>query len=173
MLIREAQAGDLPRLLEIYNHYVAHTHVTFDLELVSLEKRRTWFDAFDTRGAHRLFVAENETGVQGYASSGTFRVKPAYARSVETSIYLAPDSVEKGVGRRLYGHLLGVLDAEPSVHRAYAGVATPNEASIALHARFGFARVGTFSEVGFKFDRYWDVVWFERNCDGGAHDAGR
>ncbi len=109
MKIREAKASDLPRLLEIYNHYVVHTHITFDLEPVTLEKRRQWFDAFDTRGAHRLFVAENETGVLGYASSGTFRVKPAYARSVETSIYLAAESVEKGIGGALYSRLLGVL----------------------------------------------------------------
>ena len=171
MQIREARASDLPRLLEIYNHYVAHTHVTFDLEPASLEQRRAWFARFDTRGAHRLFVAESEAGVLGYASSGTFRVKPAYGRSVETSIYLAPECVEKGTGSRLYGHLVGVLDAEPSVHRAYAGVATPNDASIALHERFGFERVGTFSEVGFKFDRYWDVVWFERDCEGAGADA--
>ncbi len=57
------------------------------------------------------------------------------------------------------------------MHRAYAGIAVPNEASIALHARLGFERVGTFSEVGFKFDRYWDVIWFERDCDGVASDA--
>lgn len=162
--IREAKREDLPRLLEIYNHYVVETHITFDVEPVTLEKRTLWFEAFDTRGPHRLFVAEDDGVVAGYASSGTFRVKPAYRRSVETSIYLAPDCGGRGIGRSLYTHLLDVLDAEPEVHRAFGGVATPNDASIALHERCGFERAGTFAEVGFKFDRYWDVVWFERVC---------
>ena len=68
----------------------------------------------------------------------------------------------EGLGTALYGRLLDELSEEPTVHRAYGGVALPNEASIALHQRFGFKRMGTFSEVGFKFGRYWDVVWFER-----------
>ena len=98
----------------------------------------------------------------GYASSGVFRAKPAYARSVETSIYLAHDCVGTGAGTALYEHLLDVLTAEPQAHRAYGGVAIPNEASLALHQRIGFKRIATYSEVGFKFGRYWDVTWFER-----------
>lgn len=162
MQIRKGQSGDLPRLLEIYNHYVEHTHITFDVEPASLEARQTWFETFSEEGPYRLLVAESKGHVCGYASSGEFRVKPAYAQSVETSIYLAPDVRGSGTGRALYGALLAVLEEEPTVHRAYGGVALPNEASIVLHQRFGFEQVGTFSEVGFKFERYWDVAWFER-----------
>jgi phosphinothricin acetyltransferase len=162
MHIRDASADDLPRLLEIYNHYVEHTHITFDTESVSLEARRVWLESFRPEGPHRLFVAELEGRVAGYASSHTFRVKPAYARSVEASIYLDPDARGVGCGSALYSRLLGTLEGESGVHRVYGGVALPNEASIALHQRFGFKSVGTYTEVGFKFGRYWDVAWFER-----------
>lgn len=162
MEIRPAFAEDVPRLLEIYNHYVEHTHVTFDLDPISLEARVRWLEGFAETGPHRLFVAEASSGPIGYASSGVYRTKPAYARSVETSVYLAPDAVGTGVGTALYGHLLEALGKEPRVHRAYGGVALPNEASVALHQRCGFKRIATYSEVGFKFGRYWDVTWFER-----------
>ena len=152
----------MPRLLEIYNHYVEHTHITFDIELASLEARRIWFETFSEQGPHRLLVAESNGHISGYASSREFRVKPAYAPSVETSIYLGPDDCGSGIGRALYTALIAVLEEEPTVHRAYGGVALPNEASIALHQQLGFERVGTFGEVGFKFGRYWDVAWFER-----------
>lgn len=153
---------DLPRLLEIYNHYVEHTHITFDTEPVSLEARQTWFEAFSKEGPYRLLVAESDGHVIGYASSREFRAKPAYARSVETSIYLGPDDCGAGSGSTLYARLLEVLEEEATLHRAYGGVSLPNQASIALHQRLDFERVATFQEVGFKFGRYWDVAWFER-----------
>lgn len=162
MKIRPAIAEDVPRLLEIYNHYVERTHVTFDLEPVALETRMGWFEGFAQSGPHRLFVATEGPDLLGYASSSSFRSKPAYARSVETSIYLAHGRVGTGAGTTLYLHLLDALVAEPQVHRAYGGVAIPNDASLALHQRCGFKRIATFTEVGFKFGRYWDVTWFER-----------
>jgi phosphinothricin acetyltransferase len=159
--IRSAVLDDLPRLLEIYNHYVVNTHVTFDVEPVSLDARKRWFEGFANDGPHRLIVNESNGGVDGYASSGTFRNKIAYRRSVESSIYLDVDACGAGVGRNLYATLLKDLENEDEVHRVYGGVALPNDASIALHERFGFERVATFSDVGFKFERYWDVAWFE------------
>ena len=163
MRIRDGRSEDLPRLLEIYNHYVEHTHVTFDVERVDLAQRRQWFEGFETEGPHRLFVIEDHSDVAGYACSHVFRAKAAYARSVETSIYLATDSGGAGRGTLLYGHLLDALEREPGVHRAYAGVTLPNEASLALHAKCHFKALARYSEVGFKFGRYWDVVWFERS----------
>ncbi len=162
MLIRDGCDEDLPRLLDIYNYYVDHTHITFDIERMSLEPGRAWFGKFGPRGPHRLFVIEEGGEVMGYASSGTFRIRPAYDRSVETSIYLAHEASSKGLGSALYERLLTTLGNEENVHRGYGGVAIPNEAYLALHQKFGFKRVGTFSEVGFKFGRYWDVAWFER-----------
>jgi phosphinothricin acetyltransferase len=80
---------------------------------------------------------------------------------VETSVYVAPELVGRGLGTLLYTELLALLAGE-DVHRALAGIALPNDASIALHQRMGFVRVARFSEQGRKFDRYWDVDWFER-----------
>lgn len=87
--------------------------------------------------------------------------KQAYDSSVETSVYCAPGATGRGIGRGLYSALFGALSGE-DVHRAYAGIALPNPASIALHERFGFVQVAYFSEQGRKLGRYWDVAWFEK-----------
>jgi phosphinothricin acetyltransferase len=164
--IRPARPEDLPALVRIYNHYVADTHITFDTEAFAVEARRPWLESFAATGPHRLLVAAAADGPVGYASSTRLRPKPAYARSVETTIYLTPDAVGRGLGRALYGHLLAELEAEPAVHRGYGGIALPNPASIALHERLGFTRLGTYREVGFKLGRYWDVCWYERDVSG-------
>ena len=159
MLVRPAAAADLAALTGIYNHYVENTHVTFDTEPFS--DREQWFGQFLERGPHRVFVAEDEGRIAGYASSTRFRHKPAYATSVETTVYLAPDAGRRGFGSALYEALFTAL-ADEDVHRAYAGVALPNPGSVAFHERFGFERIGLYREVGRKFGRYWDVVWYER-----------
>lgn len=161
--IRPAKADDLPRIVAIYNHYVLHTHVTFDTEEVAVLQRLEWFDAFSSFGSHRLMVAQSDEQVVGYASSSRFKVRQAYDTSVETTIYMDPDAVGNGIGTRLYGSLLDAVKAEPSVHRAYGVIAIPNEGSVALHEHFGFECVGTCHEVGFKFDKYWNVSWFEKD----------
>lgn len=166
--VRPAIRDDLPALTTIYNHYVTNTAITFDVVPATVEQRGEWFEHYATFGRHRLLVATMGDGVLGYATSGMFRVKPAYQPSVEVSVYCAPDAIGRGVGSRLYRELFAVL-AEEDVHRAFAGVALPNEASERLHRRFGFEPIGVFHEVGRKFDRYWDVLWLERPC--GPADA--
>ena len=160
--IRAGREDDLPALTQIYNHFVEHTHITFDLEPFTVESRREWFGHYAATGRHRLQVAETADGdVVGYATSGRFRDKPAYAPSVETTVYCAPDAAGHGIGSALYASLFAALEGE-DVHRAYAGVALPNDASLALHRRFGFVEIGTFHEVGRKFGKWWDVTWLER-----------
>jgi phosphinothricin acetyltransferase len=161
VVVRPGIDEDLPRLTSLYNHYVEHTHVTFDLEPFTVEARRTWFGHYAAAGRHRLLVAEGGGALLGYATSGRFRDKPAYDPSVETTVYCRPEAAGRGVGSALYTALFAALQDE-DVHMAYAGVALPNEASLALHRRFGFAEVGTFREVGRKFDRWWDVTWLAR-----------
>lgn len=164
--IRSAVEGDLTALVRIYNHYVTGSHVTFDTEPFSVDERRSWFESFSPSGPHRLFVAELDSHAIGYASSKEFRPKRAYSRSVETTIYLDPEFVGRGIGRALLGTLLEALESEDGVHRAYGGIALPNPGSVALHERFGFELAGTFREVGHKFGKYWDVSWYERDCSG-------
>ena len=161
ILIRPGKREDLPRLTEIYNHYVLTTPVTFDLEPYTVERRMTWFEQFAVNGRHRLLVAELEGLVIGYAGSTKFRPKPAYDTTVETTIYLSGESSGKGIGTHLYAALFDSL-ANEDIHRIVAGYAIPNPASKALHERFGFQLVGVFRENGRKFGRYWDVAWSER-----------
>jgi phosphinothricin acetyltransferase len=160
--VRPATANDLAALNDIYNQYVAEAHYTFDVEPMTIEARREWFTHYGTTGRHRLMVAVSEGRAIGYASSSRFHhAKAAYEMSVETSVYLAHESVGRGAGSRLYEGLFKQLEGE-DVHRAYAGIALPNPASIALHERFGFKRVAHFTEQGRKFGRYWDVAWYEK-----------
>jgi phosphinothricin acetyltransferase len=159
--IRRPVESDLPALTGIYNHYVRETPITFDLQPFSVEQQRSWLQSFGASGRHRLLVAEREGSVVGYACSHRFRHKAAYDTSVETTIYLEPSALGAGIGGRLYAALLEELRGE-DVHRALAGITLPNAASIALHERVGFVSVGVFREVGYKFERYWDVQWFEK-----------
>jgi phosphinothricin acetyltransferase len=159
--IRAAVRGDLPRLTEIYNHYVVNTPVTFDLEPYTVERRESWFAQFAATGRYRLIVAEENGIVMGYAGTTRFRPKAAYETTVETTIYCVQESVGKGVGKQLYAELFEILKGE-DIHRFVAGYALPNAATEALHRRFGFKVVGVFSENGRKFGKYWDVCWVER-----------
>lgn len=159
--IRTAERRDLPRLTEIYNHYVIHTPVTFDLEPYTIERREGWFAQFAPAGRHRLLVAETAAGIAGYAGTTRFRPKAAYETTVETTIYCAPESTGKGIGKQLYTALFENLKGE-DIHRFVAGYALPNPATAAIHENFGFKVVGVFSETGRKFGKYWDVCWTER-----------
>ncbi len=160
--VRPGVPGDLQALTDIYNHFVRSSHVTFDVDELTLEQRRSWLAHYADTGPHRLLVAADGDEVLGYATSSPFRPKPGYVTTVETTVYCRPDATGRGVGSALYGALFAALDGE-DLHRAYAGVALPNDTSIGLHERHGFRAIGTFNEVGRKFGRYWDVRWFERD----------
>ncbi len=160
-LIRPIEASDLAALTRIYNHYVTETAITFDVDPFNTEDRRPWLESFRADGPHRCFVAEVSGEARGWACSGTFRRKPAYASTVEVSIYLDPTFVGRGLGSRLYETLFASLTGT-DLHRALGGITLPNEASVALHKRFGFCSTGVLHEVGRKFGRYWDVEWFEK-----------
>ncbi len=162
MIIRFSQPADILQLTEIYNYYILNTAITFDLKVFTVERRREeWFQHYSDTGRYQLFVAEVEGQVVGYATSSSFRSKAAYETSVETSVYVHPKAIKKGIGSLLYEALFQGLKTE-DVHRAYAGITLPNAASLALHQKFGFKSVGVYQEVGRKFERYWDVEWFEK-----------
>ena len=161
VVIRRVEQNDLPALLAIYNHYVVHTPVTFDIEPRTLAQRQTWLDSFAPAGRHQCFVAVRDAKAIGWACSGRFKEKEAYETSVETSIYLAPGEQGKGLGHRLYQTLFDALAAE-DVHCAFGGITQPNEASVGLHRAMGFSHIGTLGEVGRKFGKFWDVAWYGR-----------
>jgi len=159
--IRPARASDVHTLTELYNHYVRETPITFDVEPFTLAQRELWMRDFAATGRYRLLVAEESERVAGYACTRRFRDKAAYETTVEVSVYLAPDATGRGLGKALYAELFEAIRGE-DVHRAIAGITLPNDASIALHRRFGFTSAGVMTDVGRKFGRFWDVGWYER-----------
>ncbi|MEU1853443.1 N-acetyltransferase family protein [Streptomyces sp. NPDC019990] len=161
--VRPGVEADLNSLTALYNHYVRETAITFDTEIFTPRERRPWLLSHPEDGPYRLMVAvtPGTQEILGYATSSPFRAKAAYATSVETTVYVAPGAGRRGVGTHLYNALFEALSGE-DLHRAYAGIALPNEASTRLHERFGFQYVGTYREVGRKFGRYWDVAWYEK-----------
>lgn len=158
--IRTAVPADARVVAEIYNHYVLHTVVSFEEEPVS---PTAMSERIEAAGVHSLpwLVAERNGEVAGYAYAIRWRARHAYRHSVEVSAYVAPERGGQGIGSALYGHLLPVL-ADGGIHAAMGGIVLPNQASVALHEKFGFHKVAHFREVGFKFGRWIDVGYWQR-----------
>ena len=161
VVVRDATPQDLPAVAAIYTHYVVRTTMTFNTQV---RTPREWVERFQTEileGPYHLLVAELDGVVRGYVETQRFRPKPAYARSLELSVYVDPTATGTGAGSALYRELLGRLE-DSSYHRAYAIVALPNDDSVRFHERWGFVHRGTLSEAGYKFGRYLDVAYYER-----------
>jgi phosphinothricin acetyltransferase len=163
VIIRRAELGDVPALLDIYNHYIVNTPTSFDIEPRTLAQRQLWFEQFKPSGPHQCFTAVRGKAPVGFACSYRFKAKAAYDTSVSTSIYIAHTETGRGLGRRLYETLFAALAGGP--HRAYAGITLPNEASVGIHRAFGFKLIGTQHEVGRKFGKFWDVALYEKALD--------
>jgi len=161
VVVRPGSVADSVALADIYNHYVVHTAITFDTVPVTPGGRAEWLTHYAEEGPNRLLVAVVDGVMAGYATSSPFRSRPAYATSIETSVYCRPGFTGRGIGARLYATLFEALRGE-DVHRAYAGITIPNAASEVLHRRFDFSDIGVYHEVGRKFGRYWDVLWLEK-----------
>jgi len=157
--IRPARPADLAAVAAIYNVEVEQGVGTFDTDPKGPDHFSHRLDAADPRD---VFLVADEAGtVVGFAYSGPFRPRPAYAATRETSVYLASSARGRGLGRALYAELLARLDAA-GVHTTMAVVALPNDASEALHASLGFERVGVLREVGHKHGRWVDTAWWQR-----------
>ena len=158
--IRIATTADADRIAEIYNHYIANTVVTFEEEPVAGdEMRRRMDDVF--AAALPWLIAESGGHLVGYAYATKWKARSAYRFSVETTVYLADGLGKRGLGSRLYDELFRILK-EKGIHAAIGGIALPNDASVALHEKFGMRKVAHFDEVGFKFGKWVDVGYWER-----------
>jgi len=155
--VRRADPADLPRIAAIYDEQVLTAVSTFDLEPAPL----TYWEArlASTETGDHLLVADLDGEVLGYAYSSSYRPRPAYAQTRETSVYLDARARGQGLGRALYDALLELL-RQDGVHQVLAVVALPNPASEALHVACGFERVGLLPEVGRKFDRWVDTALY-------------
>jgi len=159
--IRHATEGDLERLTEINNHYILNTTATFDVNPQTAQDRKPWFQRYKATGPYQLLVAESDGIVVGCAYSSRYQEHFAFDQTVETSIYIAHDQKAKGVGSKLYEALFSRLRDEP-IHLAVVGIAIPNEASMALHKKFGFQEVGVFQEYAFKKGQYISSIWMQK-----------
>lgn len=162
-IIRPATIDDLPRLTEIYNHYIVNMPTTFELEPYTVEQRREWFSHYAPAGRHRLLVAEDDGLVVGYATTSRFHPRAAYETTVEMTVLSAHDCIGRGIGQSLYEAIFAAI-ADEDVHLAVALITLPNDASVALHERFGFKREMVLHEVGRKFGEWRDVLWMARRC---------
>ena len=170
--VRPAQPADLPAIVALYNRHVTESPATFEVDPVDPRDRADWMAAHLAGGRYRLVVADDGDAIAGWAATSPFRPRAGYATTGEASVYCRPDACGRGVGTRLSAALFDAIATE-EIERIVAGITLPNPASVALHARFGFRPVGTFSRVGRKFGRYWDVAWFERALRLGPSEPSR
>lgn len=169
--VRVATERDAAALLQIYAPYVRKTAITFEYETPSVQE-------FTERITHTLrrypyLVAEKNGEIVGYAYADAFKTRAAYDWAVETTVYVARDCKRQGIGRILYAALERALAAQhilnlnaciafPEIEDAYL-----TRGSVAFHERLGYRMVGTFHQCGYKFGRWYDMVWMEKHL--GAH----
>ncbi len=159
--MRAALATDLTALRDLRNHYVLYSNATFDEQLLNSDDIGQWMQTFAPRGPHRLLVAEDSSGLLGFASSQPYRTHAAFRYTTETSIYCAPQASGRGVGTALYGALFAALRGQ-GLHRAVVGIALPNQASVRLHEKFGFTTVGVFNQYAQKRGERISSLWMQR-----------
>ena len=158
-MIRLASAADGHRLAEIYAPAVIGQSISFEVDAPDGAEMARRVENVCARTP--WLVCERAGAVLGYAYASPYRERLAYQWSVEVSAYVAPEAHRCGVARALYTSLFAMLEVQ-GYRNAYAGVALPNEASVALHTAVGFTLVGVYHEVGYKLGAWHDVAWFER-----------
>jgi len=164
MEIRIGKLSDVAGITDIFNFYIEHTHARFEEAPFTLENRQKWFTQFSSDSKYQLYVATENGELLGFACSQQYRAMSAFDDTVEVSVYLAPDAKGKGVGSKLYAQLFASISAF-GVHRVLSGIALPNDASVALHKRFGFREVGVFNEYAQKNGHYISSMWLEKALD--------
>jgi phosphinothricin acetyltransferase len=163
MTVRPATRADLQGILDIYNDAVLTTTATYDYEPRTLEHRAAWFEEH-AKQDYAVFVAEEGGRIIGWSALNPYHARMGYRFTTENSVYVAADQRGKGVGKLLLEPLIGAA-RKRGLHAIIAAIDADNEASIRLHARFGFEKVGHFKRVGFKFNRWLDVVYMELLLD--------
>ena len=159
-LIRPAMARDAEAIARIYNHYIAETIITFEEAPVSTEEMAARIAEVASIPLPWL-VAEGNGAILGYAYAGKWKSRCAYRYTVESTVYLDSASTGRGAGTLLYEALIASL-RESGIHVVIGGVALPNAASVALHEKLGFRKVAHFDEVGYKFERWIDVGYWQK-----------
>lgn len=159
MPVRPCTLNDAPSVCAIYNHYIAHTVITFEESPVSVADMQQRI--LNIQASYPWLVYEEQGMLQGYAYACKWKDRSAYKHTAEITVYLHPEYTKKGLGSILYQALIEQL-AQKNIHVLLACIAIPNTASEKLHNRFGFRQVAHMREVGFKFGRWLDIGYWQK-----------
>jgi phosphinothricin acetyltransferase len=157
-MIRKVKIEDTSVITSIYNYYIKNTIVTF--EEFEIDEAEMKIRILDISAKFPWIVFEENGQILGYAYADVWKTRAAYKNTIETTVYLNPEFIQKGVGSKLYTELLDQL-IKLNFHAIIGVISFPNEASITLHEKFGFEKVAHFKEVGYKFNKWIDVGFWE------------
>lgn len=165
-IVRDAEIADAERILEIYDYYVKNTAVTFEYDTPSIEEFKERMEK--TMRRYPYLVIEHDNIIQGYAYAGAFGSRAAYDWSCEMTVYIDRNARKSGLGKKLYKALEEKL-RKMGIHNLYACIAVPNVAdeyltsnSADFHAHMGYKKVGEFHKCGYKFERWYNMIWMEK-----------
>lgn len=159
-MIRAVTENDAERISSIYNYYVENTTITFEEEIISVDDMKDRIS--DISLEYPWLVYEHEDEIVAYAYANLWKSRCAYRYSLEVTIYGANDMPQRlGIGTKLYKKLFQELDSR-MVRNLIAVIALPNKASVGLHEKLGFEKAGHFKEVGYKFDQWIDVGYWQK-----------
>ena len=159
-MVRQVRPEDAEQLTAIYNYYIETSGVTFEEDKIASSEMRSRIAKINVKNNFPFLVYEEEGQIKGYAYATTFRERVAYRFTVESTVYVAKEHFSKGIGRILYADLLDELK-KGDYHSVIGVITLPNEPSVRLHESFGFKKVGHFTEVGYKFEQWMDVGFWE------------
>ncbi|WP_246008334.1 GNAT family N-acetyltransferase [Afifella aestuarii] len=168
LTIRPAEAADIPAITKIYAHAVLHGTASYELDAPDEAEMLSRFETI-LAGGHPYLVATRGDEILGYAYAGAFRARRAYRYMVEDAIYIHPEAHRQGIGRRLLEAL--IQESERRGFRqmvAVIGDGSRHVASVGLHAALGFRNAGTITASGFKFGRWLDTVWMQKELGEGG-----
>ncbi len=158
-MIRNVKVEDAKEIVDIYNHYILNTNVTFEVEALASGEMAKRIEK-KTKD-NPWIVYEEDNKILGYAYVGEFRERMAYKFTKEVTIYLDKSVVKRGIGTKLMEALIERCKKEYDIHTLISVVTVPNASSISIHKKFGFERVGYFKEVGFKNNKWLDVEYLQ------------
>jgi L-amino acid N-acyltransferase YncA len=160
LILRPYRPSDIPAVTKIYGHYVRETVITFETAVPDETEMASRFATISGKG-HPLLIGEMDGEVIGYAYASTYRPREAYRFTCEDSIYLAPAAVGHGIGSRMLGRLIEE-STKAGLKQMLAVITAERANSIRLHAKHGFRMIGTYEALGYKFDRWLDIVHMQR-----------
>ena len=166
--ITRCTRSQAPEILAIFNDAIANTTALYDYRARTMADMDAWFDLKERAGYPVLGAFDDAGGLQGFATYGQFRERPAYKYTVEHSVYVDRAVRGRGIGRRLLADLID-LAQEADYHSLIGGIDAENAVSIALHTRMGFERCGRIRQAGFKFGRWLDLDFYQRLLQTPAH----